>query len=390
MERTVRRVAAVVLLVAGTVACSGDDDAALPASAPPTIAASAPVQPDLAASSTASPTVEAAPAAGRYPAQPDGVPYPTSDWPTGPLPTGVDQAAIDAAVDAAFGPAGAEARVRSVVVVQGGRLLYERYHERDGADVVMSSYSVAKSFTSAIIGQLVGDGALRLDQDQLRPEWPAGDERSRITVRDLLQMSSGLAWTEDASVVATAARWLDAPSAAALVAQLPLATPPGTEFNYSTATSALLAGIAADALGGCGALDAHLHARLLDPLGITTEQITTDGGGCFIGGFGMDMTTRDFAKFGLLYVRGGVWEDGRQLLPTGWVDETRVPAATNDAYGLHWWLAPSGDGFSAEGLFRQRIVVVPALDLVIATNSTNGGAPDPIVDEIIAQFTADG
>jgi CubicO group peptidase (beta-lactamase class C family) len=97
----------------------------------------------------------------------------------------------------------------------------------------------------------------------------------------------------------------------------------------------------------------------------------------------MDMTTRDFARFGLLNLRGGQW-DGQQLLPAGWVDQTRVPSATNPEYGLHWWLTP--DSFSAEGLFRQRIVVEPDLDLVIATNSTNGGDPDPMVRTIVEQF----
>jgi CubicO group peptidase (beta-lactamase class C family) len=247
----------------------------------------------------------------------------------------------------------------------------------------MSSYSVAKSFTSAIVGLLVGDGVLSLDEHPPRPEWPAGDPRQAITLRQLLQMSSGLQWQEDAGIVGLVLQWLNSPSAAHLVAERPLVADPGTTFNYSTGTSALIAGIAADALGGCAALDAYLHQRLLDPLGITTEKISKDGGGCFVGGFGMDMTTRDFARLGLLYLRGGQW-DGQQLLPPGWVDETRVPAATDPSYGLHWRL--SEDGFAATGLFGQQIVVLPNDDLVIATNSTNGGNPDPMVDTIVEQF----
>jgi CubicO group peptidase (beta-lactamase class C family) len=311
------------------------------------------------------------------------VPYPGADWPTGALPAGVDRAAIDDAVAAAMGPANAGGRVQSVVVIHGGRLVYERYHPRDGPDQVMSSYSVAKSFTSAIIGLLIGDGLLSLDEHPPRPEWPAGDPRQAITVRQLLEMSSGLQWKEDASIVGLVIQWLGSPSAAHLVAERPLTSEPGTTFNYSTGTSALLAGIAADALGGCPSLDTYLHQRLLDPLGITTEQITKDGGGCFVGGFGMDMTTRDFARFGLLYLRGGQWA-GQQLLPPGWVDESRVPAATNPEYGLHWRL--DGDTFSAQGLFNQRIVVLPEDDLVIATNSTNGGDPDPMIRTIVEQF----
>jgi CubicO group peptidase (beta-lactamase class C family) len=101
------------------------------------------------------------------------------------------------------------------------------------------------------------------------------------------------------------------------------------------------------------------------------------------------MTTRDFARFGLLYLRGGVW-DGRLLLPTSWVDESREPAPTNPTYGLQWWLTPDGESFSAEGLFGQRIVIHPDADLVIATNTTGGGDPYPMVNAILAAFGAAG
>jgi CubicO group peptidase (beta-lactamase class C family) len=97
------------------------------------------------------------------------------------------------------------------------------------------------------------------------------------------------------------------------------------------------------------------------------------------------MTTRDFARFGLLYLRGGKW-DGEQLLPTSWVDESRVPAATNPEYGLQWWLNPDGRSFRAEGLFGQRIVVVPRLDLVVAVNSTAGSDPHTMIDTVLALF----
>ena len=377
MKRAALRLSTAAILLVTAVACGDDDEAA------PTTTALA-VTRDTSGTTTVT-TGTAPPMAdlGTYPPQPAGVPFPAADWPAGPLPAGVDQAAIDAAVATAFGPANAGGRVQSVVVVHGGQLVYERYHPRDGPDQVMSSYSVAKSFTSAIVGMLIGDGTLSLDEHPPRPEWPAGDPRQAITLRQLLEMSSGLQWKEDAGIVGLVIQWLGAPSAAHLVAARPLETEPGTAFNYSTGTSALIAGIAADALGGCAALDTYIHQRLLDPLGITTEQITKDGGGCFVGGLGMDMTTRDFARFGLLYLRGGQW-DGQQLLPAGWVDQGRVPAATNPQYGLHWWL--SSQGFSAEGLFRQRIVVVPDEDLVIATNSTNGGDPDPMVRTITEQF----
>lgn len=314
-----------------------------------------------------------------YPDQPDGVPYPTADWPLGELPEGVDRAAVDAAVDTAFGADDAEGRVQSVVIVLGGEIVYERSHPLDGPDDVYSSFSVAKSFTSALIGLLVADGRLVLDDPAPVPEWQGGDDpRAAITLRQLLQMSSGLEWTEEYGPGSVAAAMFQADDAAALVAAQPLESEPGTTYEYSTGTTALLAGIAADQLGGCAEQVDYLNERLLDPIGITTERLDTDGNGCWFGGFGANMTTRDFARFGLLFLRGGSWE-GEQILPTSWVDESRVPAATNPTYGLQWWLADDGTSFSAEGLFGQRIVVVPDQDLVIATNSTGGGDPFTLV-----------
>jgi CubicO group peptidase (beta-lactamase class C family) len=384
-------VAAAFLLAA----CNGDDSGAPSTSAPSAAGVTittAPLTSPASSTSTSTatppppttpPATTLAPAPG-YPAQPPGVPYPTTDWPVGDLPAAVDRAAIDAAVDAAFGAPDAQARVRSVVIVQGGRIVYERYHPLDGPDVVFDSFSVAKSFTSALVGLLVADGTMTLDEHPPRPEWQTpGDPRQAITLRQLLQMSSGLEWTEAYGPGTTFSAMLAGPNAAAVMAAQPLERPPGSAFEYSTGTSALISGIAADALGGCGAEIDALHTRLLDPLGITTEQLQNDQDGCFYGGFGANMTTRDFARFGLLYLRGGQW-DGRQLLPTSWIDETRQPAATNPSYGLHWWLAGDDSSFSAEGLFGQRIVVVPGADLVIAANSTSGGDPYTMVSAIRA------
>ena len=398
--RLSRLLAAAVVLVA---ACTDDDSAAPPTTdaaattgaatteqgaSETTAAADTTAAPSTAPPTTAPPTTAPpstlAPAPG-YPPQPPDVPYPGAEWPMGELPPTVDRAIVDAAVDVAFGAPDAEGRVRSVVVVQGGEIVYERYHPLDGPEHVNDSYSVAKSFTSALIGMLVDDGLVTLDEHPAFPEWQApGDPRQAITVRQMLQMSSGLEWTEEYGPGSLAAQMFAAQDAAALMAAQPLESEPGSTFEYSTGTSALLVGLAADELGSCAAVTAYLEERLFDPIGITSETLVTDGGGCWFGGFGADMTTRDFARFGLLYLRGGQW-DGRQLIATSWIDETRLPAATNPQYGLHWWMFQPGV-FSAEGLFGQRIVVVPSLDLVVAANSTSGGDPYTMVGAILGAF----
>ena len=303
----------------------------------------------------------------------------------GELPPTVDRAIVDAAVDIAFGAPDAEARVRSVVVVQGGEIVYERYHPLDGPDVVNDSYSVAKSFTSALIGMLVDDGLVTLDEHPAVPRVagarrPAAGHHGAPDAADVERagVDRGVRPGQlgRADVRCAGRRRVDGRPAARVRA--------GLDVRVLDRDIGAARRLAADELGSCAAATAYLEERLFDPIGITSETLVTDGGGCWFGGFGADMTTRDFARFGLLYLRGGQW-DGRQLISTSWIDETRVPAATNPQYGLHWWMFQPG-AFSAEGLFGQRIVVVPSLDLVIAANSTSGGDPYTMVDAILAAF----
>jgi CubicO group peptidase (beta-lactamase class C family) len=405
----VRRIL-LLLAVAALAACSSEDPAASDASTVPSASAPAPTAPASTApapgvgsaasspeataplpSDAPAPPGDTVPPPPGYPPQPEGVPFPGADWPTAPLPDWVNRDELDAVVDEAFGPADADNRVRAVVVVHGGQIVYERYHPLSGPDQVHASYSVAKSFLATLVGQLVEDGLLDLDAPIERPEWPEGDPRREITLRHLLQMSSGLEWDEVRSLATMGFTMLASPSAAAVMAEQPLERPPGTAFEYSTGTSALIAGIAADALGGCAQLDAHLRERLLEPIGITTARITTDGSGCFVGGLGLDMTSRDFARFGLLNVRGGWW-DGRQVVRTEWIDAERTPSPTNPQYGLHWWLGPTGAQFSAIGLGGQHVAVFPAADLVIVVNSAigNDGRAAELVASIAHLFGAQG
>ena len=227
------------------------------------------------------------------PPQPDGVPFPTEDWLTGELPDGVPVAAIDAAVATAFGADDSAARVRSLLVVQGGRLVYERYHPLDDADTATASWSVAKSFASAAIGMLAGDGRLDPLAPAPIPEWsdPA-DPRSEITVADLLHMSSGLEWTEsfDPNGESDVLTMLQIEDAAVQQIDKPLEADPGTLFNYSTGTSAVLSRILSDTVGGDQEAMDFVTARLLEPIGITSLQFRTDPGGRWYGGIGADAT----------------------------------------------------------------------------------------------------
>jgi CubicO group peptidase (beta-lactamase class C family) len=323
------------------------------------------------------------------PSQPQGVPFPTTDWPTGPLPAGVSKQALDAAVSDAFGFSFNPATVRSLVVVHGGKIVYERYKGSDDTDSTYASFSVAKSLTSAMVGMLVGDGKLDPFAPAPVSQWsPPGDKRAAITINDLLHMAGGQRWNESYDDGASSVfGLLLAPNGPAFAAAQPYDQPAGKVFRYSTGTSALLAGIASDAVGGPAAGRAYITNRLLRPIGITSSALQTDPAGYFRGGLGVDSTSRDFARFGLLYLRDGVW-DGVRLLPRGWVDYSRSPSSAASGYGAHWWIDSSRGMFRAAGLFGQYIVVVPKLDLVYVITSNAGGDSGSLLDEVYAAFNA--
>ena len=338
---------------------------------------------DAPTTETPAPTLPITDEASDYPAQSPDVPYPTLEWPVGELPDGVDAAVLDAAVATAFGADDADARVRALVVVKAGEIVYERYHPLDSADQATSSFSVAKSFTSSIVGMLIGDGRLELDAPAPVEEWQAeGDPRQEITLDDLMRMSSGLEWEEEYGPGSLPLQMLQAAHAADVPISQELVAEPGTEFEYSTGTTAILADIAADELGGGDALDTYVHERLLDPLGMTSTVLLEDSTGTWLGGLGADSTPRDYAKFGLLFLRDGVW-DGEHILPDGWVDASRSPSSTNPSYGLQWWMSGPPGTFAAEGLFGQRIIVAPELDMVIVITSTQGGDPYALATTVL-------
>jgi CubicO group peptidase (beta-lactamase class C family) len=326
-------------------------------------------------------------ASGRYPAQPAGVAWPTEEWATAPLPAGVDAGALDAAVDAGFGAPDAAGRVRAVLIVHDGALVYERYHPLDDPAVATPSYSVAKSVTATLTGMLVDDG--RLDPAAPAPveEWQSpGDPRAAITLDDLLRMSSGLEWEEEYVEGSLPFQMFSAPHAADVAIAQELVAEPGTEWNYSTGTSAIVADILADELGGPDALDAFIDERLITPLGLGSCEVREDATGTYLGGLGFDCTPRDYAKFGLLHARGGLWEGGR-LLSEAWIDSTREPTADNEQYGAHWWLFGAPDTFSAQGLFGQQVIVHPGLDVVVVTTATAGADAHAVSAAVLDELT---
>ena len=332
------------------------------------------------------------------PAQPSGTPWPTSDWPAGPLPTHVDAARLGASIAQAFEDPGDLGETWALVVVQAGALVFERYGSDRSAGDTCRSWSMAKSITHALAGILVGDGRLDIHAPADVPEWRApGDPRAAITLDQLLRMSSGLAFTEAyvpgaPSDVIEMLFGAGPNDVAAFAAAFPMAHPPGSYFSYSSGTTNIVSRVLARALGGEGpAFEAFMRERLFGPIGMQSALPRFDDAGTFIGSSFCFATARDFARFGLLYLRDGQW-DGRRLLPNGWVDYARTPTfqqadCVDGPYGAHWWLDLAGPGsFSANGYEGQYIVICPDRDLVIVRNGVTAEANQPLVRAWLADL----
>ena len=331
------------------------------------------------------------------PPQPAGTPWPTKDWPLGDVPVGADAARLNGLLDYAFAPVLPDDlhETHAFLIVHRGRLVVERYGAGVRAADTLPSWSIAKSITQTLIGLVVADGKLDIHAPAPVPEWPDGDPRRVITTDLLLRMSSGLAFVEEYrpgmpsdTIVMLFGEGKD--DVAHYAAQKPLEHAPGAFWSYSSGTANIAARAASIALGKTGSdLEAYLRTRLFYPLGMTSATPKFDAAGTFIGSSYCFATARDFARFGLLYLRDGVW-DGVRLLPPGWVDYARTATfqqPTDSArYGAHWWLDLAGPGsFSANGFQGQYVVVVPDRDLVIVRlGTTPDDALQPVKDWISA------
>ena len=326
------------------------------------------------------------------PPQPDGVPWPADDWPSAAAGTGVDATRLTALLDQAFPneaipneafpndvssdpqPENSLGLSLACVVVHRGHVIAERYGPDTDADTTLTSWSMAKSITHAAVGMLVAEGRLDLDAPAPVPEWSnPSDPRHAITLRQLLHMSSGLEFNEvyvdgDMSHCLEMLFGDGHTDMGAYAAGQQLLHEPGTVLNYNSGTSNIVSRIIAGVVGTGADYEAWLRDRLFAPLGMSSAQPKFDEVGTFVGSSYLDATARDFARFGTLYLRDGVWDDQR-LLPPGWVDLARTPVAFDDEgshYGSHWWIPnPERGVFAAQGYETQRIIVVPDADAVV-------------------------
>lgn len=294
------------------------------------------------------------------------------DWETAALPSGVSKSEIDALVATAFGDVSKAGRVRSVVITIGDKIVYEKYHPMDNVQSPMVSYSLAKGITSTLVGMLVDDGKLTVDQPAPVAAWQgATDVRKGITIRHLLNMASGLKWEASSDNVGIAV----ANAASDYAIALPSVAAPGSLHNYSSGNSSILMRIVTDALGGPAPTDTYAQQRLFDAIGITSDVFFRDKSGRLPGHWGLNMTARDWARFGLLYLNDGLW-GGKRIVSEQWVEFSSTPSPQNDKYGGHWWIYE--DAYSGEGFGGQFLLVSPTKNMVMVITAAN--ANDSLFD----------
>lgn len=272
------------------------------------------------------------------------------------------------------------------VVLHEGKIVAERYREGLSADTKLLSWSMAKSFTNALAGIMYGDDLVDIFAPTGIPEWQ-GDARKDITLNDLMQMQSGLAWNEDYGNRSDVNLMLHRETDMAQYAiDKPLEHEPGTFWYYSSGST----NIVMRHLRGKFASDkeflAYYRERLFAPLGIRNAVFEPDMSGTPVGSSYLYITARDFARFGLLYLDDGC-VGGQRILPEGWVEYTTTPASdSKDGYGAFFWLNKDKfwpdipeDMFNCQGHDGQEVFIIPSKDLVVVVLGYSP-KPDRVID----------
>ncbi len=334
----------------------------------------------------------------RFTAEPGAVLRNRSDpWPTGDRVAGDTDRALAAVLDddALSGPG-----MRAIVVVKDGAIVGERYAAGFTASTPLLGWSMTKTVTAALIGTLVGEGRIDVDEPTGLAGWE--DERAEITIADLMAMSSGLVFNEDYGDVTDVTRMLYLePDMASFAADKPLQGGIGETFSYSSGTTVLLSRIWQDRFASVGDAMAWPRAALFGPLGMESAVLEADAEGTYVGSSYLYATPRDWMRFAMFLLEDGVWQ-GERILPEGFVDWMREPAPASDGVygrGQLWLQGPRARGqaevaddlpadtYWLRGHDGQAIAIVPSESLIVLrmglTPSSRGYTPQPLVRAVM-------
>jgi CubicO group peptidase (beta-lactamase class C family) len=285
----------------------------------------------------------------------------------------IDYKKLNVAIENAFDKNGEKKkRTRSVIVIYKDKIIAEKYADDFNKNSKILGWSMTKSITGTLFGILQKQDKIDITQPAPIDEWK-NDERSKITTNDLLQMNSGLEWEENYSKICDATKMLFIEEdMTKLQINKPLVGKPNNTWNYSSGTTNLLSGILRKQFKTHQEYLDFWYTNLLDKIGMNSAIVETDMAGNFVGSSYGWATTRDWAKFGLLYLHKGNW-NGEQIFDESWTKYVSTPTNTsNGNYGAQFWLNTGGrfpnvpkDMFYASGFQGQMVAIFPSNDLVI-------------------------
>lgn len=311
----------------------------------------------------------------------------TIDWPYGDrlikaFPSNVNKDLLQKAVNNALSETSADGKpafTRAVLVVYDGNIIAEQYAQGFDKNTVMLGWSMSKSLTAAMLGILVNQNKLSVDEPAPVESW-ANTEKRSIRIKNLLQQTTGLDFTENYTRPSSVTKMLFRKGdMAAYTASLPLKYQPGEVFNYSSGNSNILSNIIRKVVGEKD-YAAFPYKELFYKINAYSFLLEPDASGTFIGSSYSYATARDFARFGLLYYNNGLW-NGQQILPENWVKESVQPSSADKRkhYGYQFWLNGYDendstkrwypdvpiDMFFCDGYGGQDVYIIPSRKLIV-------------------------
>jgi CubicO group peptidase (beta-lactamase class C family) len=331
-------------------------------------------------------------AIGRY--NQDSIP-----WPMGnaivDCPAGIDKTALDRVADNLIVKNAYKGDAFAFMVLYKGYPVAEAYKPEFDRKTRFISWSMAKSFTNALVGILVREGKIDINKPAGIEEWK-NDQRSKITLNDLMQMQSGLKWNENYGNKSDVTVMLHCEGDMSRYAfDMPQEYPAGTHWYYSSGTTNIVNKIIRQKFSSDTAYYSFAYRELFNRIGMHDAVFETDATGTFVGSSYLYATARDYARFGLLFLNDGVF-NGERILPEGWVDYVRTPASdSKGGYGSFFWLnraksLPSApeDMYMCVGHDGQRIFIMPSRQMVVVvlgySKKENGGMDfDSLLKDIL-------
>ena len=277
-------------------------------------------------------------------------------------------------------------RTAGLLIIQDGKIRLEKYGLDFSADKRWTSFSVAKSFTSTLVGAAIKDGYIKSVDDKVSDYIPdlKGSVYDDVTIRQLLTMTSGVKWNEDYADPKSDVALFDVHKAepgvdvtVSYMRKLEREAPPGAKWVYKTGETNLVGVLVSSATRKT--LADYLSEKIWQPFGMEQDASWLLGTTWHeISGCCVQASTRDFARFGL-FILGGGMADGKSVLPDGWIKAATMKHADTDradyGYGYQWWVLKDGS-YAARGIFGQGIFIDPGRKLIIASNSNWPHATD--------------